>query len=530
MTTPVAGATLWSGDLKGRNHRSTATGIDQRAPAARPALNRARFGTSRAASAELMSRLSCRERRTQARARPSLHLAKSKHPGRLRSDLGPAPVRRTWPRNYRTWSRQQAPARGQQLLADALHRVTLQATHAPRAACAMREEGASGPRGSSLLVSRTGGHAPAEPAGLPASAPDQPGREAEASRSSPQRRHCGSRPSGASASPVGSCWVPVTGSAIHREIPSEELRWRLQGLLGWSRAPVAPTVGSADERARDGYVERLIEYRNSEHEIVRAFLLVPERPGPLPGMVVHHQHNGERHLGKSEVMGVVGDPIQAFAPRLARNGFVVLAPDAVCFEDRRRGAHGTAPDPRDDRQHYDEMAYRLVQGSLLMSLVVADAALAVSVLAAQDLVDPERVGMLGHSMGGHTTLFTAALDQRVRLACVSGALCGYRARIDAGVGIELAQIIPGIAELTDFDGLLGLIAPRPVLVVSADEDPYSFDAANIVGRARIEYERQHVGHLLTHARYAGGHPPTEERVHAMLEWANVVTALSQPSD
>ncbi len=263
-------------------------------------------------------------------------------------------------------------------------------------------------------------------------------------------------------------------------------------------------------------------------DVVRAFLLVPERPGPFPSVVVHHQHNGEWHLGKSEVMGLAGDPVQAFAPRLARDGLAVLAPDAVCFEDRRRGARGTDPDPRDEQQHYDEMAYRLVQGSLLMSLVVADAALAVSVLVAQERIDPERVGLLGHSMGGHTTLFTAALDERVRFACISGALCGYRARIDAGVGIELAQIIPGIVELTDFDGLLGLIAPRPVLVVSAEEDPYSFDAPGVVDRARIEYERQHAGSLLTHARYTGGHTPTEERVHGILKWINAVAADSQP--
>lgn len=319
------------------------------------------------------------------------------------------------------------------------------------------------------------------------------------------------------------------GSATRREIPPEELRRRLHALLAWPGAPKAPAVTVVGERARGGYLERLIEYRNLEDETVRAFLLVPDRSVPLPGVVVHHQHNGERHLGKSEVVGRAGDPIQAFAPRLARNGFAVLAPDTACFEDRRRGASGTEPAPHDDRQHYDEMAYRLVQGSLLMSLVVADASLAVSVLSAQEQVDPERVGMLGHSMGGHTTLFAAALDERVGFACISGAMCGYQARIDAGVGIELAQIIPGIVDLTDFDGLLGLIAPRPALVVSADEDLYSFGAPAVVARARIEYERKQAGDLLTHDRYAGGHPLTEERVQTILEWTDAVAAHRQPN-
>jgi dienelactone hydrolase len=300
------------------------------------------------------------------------------------------------------------------------------------------------------------------------------------------------------------------------------MRQRLRALLAWRGPPRAPTVTIVSERPQDGYLERLVEYGNLEHETVRAFLLLPDASEPVPGVVVHHQHHRERHLGKTEVMGRAGDPSQAFAPRLARNGFAVLAPDAVCFEDRRRGATGTEPHAGDDRQHYDEMASRLVRGSLLMALVVADASLALSVLAAQEQVDPQCAGMLGHSMGGHTTLFTAALDERVRFACISGALCGFQARIDAGVGIELAQIIPGILNLVDFDGLLGLIAPRPVLIVSAEDDPYSFDAPATVARARIEYERQHAGDLLFHDRYAGGHPLTQERVEAMLRWAETV--------
>lgn len=308
-----------------------------------------------------------------------------------------------------------------------------------------------------------------------------------------------------------------------------ELRRQLQSLLAWPGAPDVPAVIVAAEHGRDGYWEQLIEYRNLESETVRAFLLIPDRSGPLPGVVVNHQHHGQRHLGKSEVAGRTGDPIQAFGPRLARAGFVVLAPDAICFEDRRRnGASGTEPAPDDEDQHYNEMASRLVHGSLLMGVVVADASLALSVLAGLPQVDSGRVGMLGQSMGGHTTLFTAALDERVRFACIAGALCGYRARITAGVGIELAQVIPGIAELTDFDGLLGLIAPRPCFVVSAEEDPYSFDAPAAVTGARVEYERLGSGDALIHKHFPGGHPPTEERVEAILTW--VAAAAGEATD
>lgn len=293
---------------------------------------------------------------------------------------------------------------------------------------------------------------------------------------------------------------------------------RVREVLAWRGSPTAPRVDLLHERRLAGRIEQLVAYRNLEDEEVRAFVLRPNGSGPFPGVVVHHQHNGQRHLGKSEVLGIAGDPIQAFAPKLVERGFVVLAPDAICFEDRRRGVFGIEPDPHDEQQHYQEMAYRLVRGSLLMTVVLADAATAVSVLRSVDAVDPEAVGMLGHSMGGHTTLFAAALDERVRFACISGALCGYRARIDARIGIELAQVIPGILNVTDFDGLLSLIAPRPVMIVSAAKDPYSFDAPAVVARARHAYDQRGEPEVLSHRHFEGGHDLTEERVNAILAW------------
>src|SRR5687767_11720342 len=91
--------------------------------------------------------------------------------------------------------------------------------------------------------------------------------------------------------------------------------------------------------------ERLaVTYRSLDSDSVPAFLLVPKQMREAAAaVVVHHQHNGERHLGKSEVCGLAGDPLQAFGPALAERGVIVLAPDSVCFEDRRRQAKGTMP-------------------------------------------------------------------------------------------------------------------------------------------------------------------------------------------
>lgn len=93
-------------------------------------------------------------------------------------------------------------------------------------------------------------------------------------------------------------------------------------------------------KAADGYVRDRIEYAGLEGDPIPAFLFTPRDREPTGGVVVHHQHNGEFHLGKSEVAGEPGAEFQAFGPILARRGVAVLAPDAVTFEDRRSGVRG----------------------------------------------------------------------------------------------------------------------------------------------------------------------------------------------
>src|SRR4051794_24106477 len=103
----------------------------------------------------------------------------------------------------------------------------------------------------------------------------------------------------------------------------------------------APEIEFLDATDCDGFVRWGVRYFAASGELVPAFLLLPSSgEPPYPAVVVHHQHAGQRHLGKSEVCGLAGDPLQAFGPALARRGVVVLAPDSICFESRRPHTEG----------------------------------------------------------------------------------------------------------------------------------------------------------------------------------------------
>lgn len=260
----------------------------------------------------------------------------------------------------------------------------------------------------------------------------------------------------------------------------------------------------------DGYTRERIEYRGLEGDRIPAFLFTPTGRAMRGGVVVFHQHNGEFHFGKSEVAGDVGDPFQAFGPALARRGLAVLAPDAITFEDRRAAVHGVEPDYYDWLQHYNAMSYRLLEGDLLMRKCLDDAQRALSVLLQATEVDARLVGVAGHSYGGYTALYHAAVDARCRFACISGAVCSFQTRRREGTGITLFEAVPGLARQIDTHHVLAAIGPRPTLVVSGTEDKYSRDADQVAARV--------AGDFITELRVERGHALDKHRFDAIVEW------------
>ena len=273
----------------------------------------------------------------------------------------------------------------------------------------------------------------------------------------------------------------------------------------------------------DGYTRQLIEY-DSHGDRVIAFLLLPENLGNNPAILINHQHNREHHLGKSEVCGLAGNPLQAFGPELAKRGFVVLAPDSICFEERRREPH---VEGCDFWQHFNEMCYRIIRGEYLMKKVLEDAVNGITLLSNLAHVDKKRIGTLGHSYGGNTVLFLSALDERIAFSCASGSACTYENRMKNNVGIEMASVIPNFHGKYDIDDLVSCIAPRRLLIVSAEDDKYSRDASYIVEKASPSYREQDALQNLHHRRYPGGHALTGERFDFIIEWLDANAKSSE---
>ncbi|HEX2947043.1 MAG TPA: prolyl oligopeptidase family serine peptidase [Clostridia bacterium] len=267
----------------------------------------------------------------------------------------------------------------------------------------------------------------------------------------------------------------------------------------------------------NGYKRELIQYFIHGRKNI-AFLLLPEGEGKHPAILINHQHNGERNLGKSEVCGLAGNPLQAFGPALAERGFVVIAPDSLCFEDRRFNASGINKNDDDDWHHFLTMCYGILTGQTLAKIVIEDAMGAISVLNGLDYVDYNKIGCLGHSYGGNTTIYLTAFDKRIHYACASGSAATFRNRIENGVGIEMASVIPNFVRYYDIDDVVCEICPTKFLIVSATDDKYSKDAMDVYKKAEKKYEKCNAGQQISIKQYEGGHALTPERFDFIVDW------------
>ena len=290
----------------------------------------------------------------------------------------------------------------------------------------------------------------------------------------------------------------------------------LQSFLGFKIHRGKLDYSVVEIKETDEFKRILIEYLGSEADIIRAYLFLPKTHKIIGAILVHHQHNGERHLGKSEVAGIVGDPFQSFCPALARKGIVSLAPDSICFEDRRKNKTGIEPDATADNdwlQHYNEMTYRLLNGQTLMKTVVEDSSLGISILLQQDGVEKDKIGILGHSYGGNTVLFHSPFDERIKYSCSSGAVCSYKTKFENYIGIEMAEVIPSFTIRYDIPDLLKLIPPREILIVSATLDKYSKDAKQIYSSLKKEYDDSY-----SFQEFQGVHRLDKQRFDYIINW------------
>lgn len=137
-------------------------------------------------------------------------------------------------------------------------------------------------------------------------------------------------------------------------------------------------------------------------EVVPILLYVPkELKHRAPAMIALH---GTGAKGKFLADSSAAGPNRATATELAYRGYVVIAPDYPSF--------GELTDHDFSKDRFESGMMQATFNNIRC----------IDYLQSRDDVDADNIGVIGHSLGGHTAMFLGAFDQRVKIIVSS---CGW---------------------------------------------------------------------------------------------------------
>nr|WP_272955945.1 alpha/beta hydrolase family protein [Actinopolymorpha rutila] len=253
----------------------------------------------------------------------------------------------------------------------------------------------------------------------------------------------------------------------------ERLRPTLRELLGMpepSRLRLRARTLWRNELER-GTVEKLAFAAEPHADVVAYFCTPHDRPPPYPTVICLQGHSTGMHVSiarerddESVPFAVEGD--RDFALGAMRHGFAALCIEQRSFGYRREQAQAaTSP-----HGCHDAAMQALMLGRTLVGERVFDVDRGIDYLTARGDVDLSRLGVMGNSGGGTATIYAAALLDRVRFAMPSCAFCTFADSI-MSIYHCADNYVPGLLRWAEAADVLGLFAPKPVVVVAGRDDP-----------------------------------------------------------
>jgi dienelactone hydrolase len=260
-------------------------------------------------------------------------------------------------------------------------------------------------------------------------------------------------------------------------------------LLGGfpERIPLRPET--LDVRQYPGYRRERVVFHSRPGVAVTGYLLTPsgrKTPGPTVIAVPGHGR------GVDDIVGIdehgndrTGKPgyEHDFAIQAVEHGMAVFAIEPMGFGYRRdeltraKGAEVSACQPA--------AGSALLLGETMIGWRVWDVMRSIDWIGTRPELDAARIGCMGISGGGTCTLFSTALDPRIKAAFVSGYLNTFRDSIMA-VSHCIDNYVPGILNWAENYDIAGLIAPRPLFSEGGDRDPIFPVSATRESYARVK--------------------------------------------
>jgi len=265
---------------------------------------------------------------------------------------------------------------------------------------------------------------------------------------------------------------------LRRQLPQDASSWwqrrsqldlALRKAIGLERPPERNPLNARTLHSYDmgDYVLENVIFYSRPNLPVTANLYRPKAPshGKRPAVVCA--------LGHYLDGGKANTEYQVLCIKLAKLGFVVLTYDAIGHGERLIQGN----------THHEAGFALLPLGETIAGWMVWESMRAIDYLLTLPEVDPEHIGITGNSGGGLNTLFTSALDERVRAAAIAGYVFHFNNWIKYAGSHCTCCYLPGLYRSMEWFEVAGLIAPRAVLMLQGERDAiFPISGARKAGR------------------------------------------------
>lgn len=306
-----------------------------------------------------------------------------------------------------------------------------------------------------------------------------------------------------------------------RPFDRERIRAEMAKLFGTPPTSKVPLEPKEDVETDCGaYTRRKVSIQVEAGDRMPMWLLVPKGlKGRAPAILCWYgTTSGE---GKDTTVGLSGHRNRAFAVDMAEAGFVALAPDGL--RDGERVSPGKRP--YDTGEFYAKHPDWSIHGKDAWDL-----SRAIDWLETLPFVDAAKVGMVGHSYGGHTTIFAAAMEPRIKVCWANGPVSdfvghGLHWAVPKGGGASQSlpalrpYLLEGRRPPVSFYEITALIAPRPLVVGQAVGERRPHEEENHAAVAEV-YRALGAGDRVRYLWYPGDHdfPPHARKEAVAWFW------------
>ncbi len=288
-----------------------------------------------------------------------------------------------------------------------------------------------------------------------------------------------------------------------------------------------PQIKEGNLEEHENYYGKLVYIQTEPDYYEKTYLLRPKKLREKnPAMLVLY-YDIDTMIGKNRGGDHFMDtPNRFFALELVKRGYVVQVMRWFYqgYKDNYYGDARLSSGQKDAYQSFYGENYlrgvarinKIYPGLKGLAKVTNDATYTLDYLTALPYVDSDSIGVMGHSLGGKTSLYAAAFDERIKAAVIS----------ELGIGISfcnwdapwyLGEEVKKPDFNLDHHQLLGLIAPRPVLLLAGDDRDKN-ESWHYINAAKEVYNLYGKKDAIGLYNHHSGHEPQKEAMSLAYDW------------